>query len=103
LSLRGTKNIPSLVIARNEVTKQSHKKVEIAALPSVARNDNLLFEIATLRSQRWIAPLPSVARNDNLLFEIATLRSQRWIAALPSVARNDNLLFEIATPFQGSQ
>jgi hypothetical protein len=85
--LRGTKNIPSLVIARNEVTKQSHKKVEIAALPSVARNDNLLFEIATLRSQRWIA----------------ALRSQRWIAPLPSVARNDNLLFEIATPFQGSQ
>ena len=31
------------------------KNVEIAALPMVARNDNLLYEIATL---------PTVARND---------------------------------------
>ena len=43
------------------------KNVEIAALPLVARNDNLLYEIAAL---------PLVARNDNLLYEIAALRSQ---------------------------
>jgi len=43
--------------------KQSHKKVEIATLPSVTRNDDLLYEIATL---------PSVTRNDDLLYEIAS-------------------------------
>jgi hypothetical protein len=56
-----------IVIARNEEDSFvchceersdvaiSKKKVEIAALPAVARNDNLLFEIAAL---------PAVARND---------------------------------------
>ena len=49
------------VIARNEMTKQSHVKVEIATLRSQRR-------IATLRSQR----------------RIATLRSQRRITTLYS-------------------
>jgi len=51
MSLRGMKKIPSLcseqaaqsdgVVARREASKQSHPIVEIATLPSVARDDNV--------------------------------------------------------------
>jgi len=74
--LRGTKKIPLFVIARNEEDSivchceersdeaiSYYKNVEIAALPSVARNDKL-YQIAALCWQRRIAALPSVARND---------------------------------------
>jgi len=38
---------------------QSHKKVEIATLPSVTRNDNLLYEI--------VQPVPSKAKESSSL------------------------------------
>ncbi len=38
---------------------QSYKKVEIATLPSVTRNDNLLYEI--------VQPVPSKAKESSLL------------------------------------
>ncbi len=37
-------------------------------------------------------------RNDNLLYDIATLRSQRRIATLPSAARNDNFFMKMLRP-----
>jgi len=52
VSSRGAKKIPSLAIARNEVTKQSHKK---SCRGLIHQTRTLLYEIATL---------PSVARND---------------------------------------
>jgi len=52
--LRGAKKIPSLVIASPAGEKQSHKKVDIAAL----------------RSQRRIGALPTVARNDKCKYAL---------------------------------
>ncbi len=37
-------------------------------------------------------------RNDNLLYDIATLRSQRGIATLPSADRNDNFFIRLLRP-----
>jgi hypothetical protein len=64
VSLRGAKKISSLVIARSEVTKQSLTKRLRLRRRYAPRNDNLLHEIATLRSQRRIAPAPVFVGND---------------------------------------
>jgi len=49
MSLRGVKKITLLVIASSEGAKQSHKRRLRLPRRSAPRNDNLLYEIATLR------------------------------------------------------
>ena len=61
--LRGAQKIPSLVIASPEGAKQSLTKRLRLPRRYAPRNDNLLYEIATL---------PSVARNDSFIFYIIT-------------------------------
>jgi len=49
----------------------------------------LFYEIATLRSQRWIATLPSVGRNDNIIF---LFRSEYLL--IPTWSRTTILFFD---------
>jgi len=44
--MRDYKGWDILIVIASEA-KQSHEKVEIAMFPSVTRNDNLLYEIAS--------------------------------------------------------
>lgn len=58
------------------------------------------YEIATLRSQRWIATLPSVVRNDYVIFLfrsayflILTLSRTPRLFFNPDLVQNDYTIF----------